>query len=215
MASLAIARNQRGRTYLGMNKKTQHKKRKLQHPRPNQARPLQLKEETGSNLSFTRRPFPQPIHQEKKELMSNRAIAQGVEKFLDEVGHIRSSHRGYMQTLDALTGTVVTCKLGVFNGQRAAAIIIGDEPKLICLTLPYIEDVLKRATEQSQFSPTAPTHGITKSATAVDPSSGTFLEATLIAIEGEELIEIFMSNRVEPLVLEPGFLVEMMLDLYK
>lgn len=147
--------------------------------------------------------------------MSNRAIAQGVEKYLDEVGHIRASHPGYMQTMDALTGTDVTCKLGAFNGQRAAAVIIGDEGNVICLTLSYIQEILKRSTEQSQFSPTAPTHGAAKSATAVDPSSGVFIEATLIAIEGEELIEIFLSNRVEPLVLEPGFLVEIMLDLYK
>ena len=147
--------------------------------------------------------------------MPNRAIAQEVEKYLVEVGHIRAGHRGYMQTLDALTGNSVTCKLGRFNGERAVAMVIGVEANQICLTRSYIGSVLKRSMEHSQLSLVAPGDDSPNTSTTIDPTSGLLMEAALITIEGEELIELFVGSRAEPIVLEPGFLVELMLELYK
>ena len=52
-------------------------------------------------------------------------------------------------------------------------------------------------------------HGVSQnSAMTIETASGAL-------IEGEELVEIFFSNRDEPVVLEPGFLVALMLELHK
>lgn len=147
--------------------------------------------------------------------MNKRVRAQQIEKYLEEIGHIRDTSGEFMQTLDALTGEQITCRLGAFDGKSAAAMIVGDEESVICLDLDYIEAVLDHCLRQSQFRP-ATSPGVPENyVKTIELASGALTEAGLIAIEGEELVEIFFSNRDEPVVLEPGFLVELMLELHK
>lgn len=147
--------------------------------------------------------------------MCNREYAKKIEKYLLDNGHVRTSHGGFMSSLDALTGDRLTCRLGRFMGQPAAGMIVGEDEDLICLTRDFLELMLSRSVRHSQLSLDAPEGDTPKSSIFIDPSSGVLLEAALITIEGEEFIELFVDNRTEPIVLEPGFLVEVMLELYK
>lgn len=146
--------------------------------------------------------------------MNKRLRAQQVEKYLEKMGHVRDTSGEFRQTLNPLTGEAITARLGAFHGQRAVAMLIGDDDTVICLTLEYIESVLDHCLAQSQLRLTASPDISQKSVTTIEPTSGAVIEAALITIEGEELVEIFFSDRVEPVVLEPGFLVELMLELH-
>ena len=147
--------------------------------------------------------------------MCNREYAKKIEKYLLEnnQGEVRQGE--YMTTLDALTGDQITCRLGHFKGSSAAALIVGENGNLICLTRDFIELVLDRSVRHSQLRLDAPEGDSPNCSMSIDPSTGVLMEATLITMEGEELIELFLEDRVEPIVLEPGFLVEVMLGLYR
>lgn len=147
--------------------------------------------------------------------MNKRVQAQQIEKYLKEIGHIRDRSCEFMQTLDALTGEEITCRVGAFKGKPAAAMIVGEEERVICLDLAYIEAVLDHCLRQSQFKPATSPGVLENYVKTMELTSGALIEAGLIAIEGEELVEVFFSNRDEPVVLEPGFLVELMLELHK
>ena len=147
--------------------------------------------------------------------MCNREYAKKIEKSLLDNGHDGMRQGEYMTTLDALTGDQVTCRLGHFKGESAAAMDVGADGNLICLTRDFIELVLERSVRHSQLRVDGPDENLPNLSVSMDPSSGVIIEAVLTTIEGEELIELFLDNRVEPVILEPGFLVELMLGLYK
>lgn len=147
--------------------------------------------------------------------MCNREYAKKIEKYLLDNGHGELRQGEYMTTLDALTGDQVNCRLGHFKGMSAAAMIVGEDANLICLTRDFIELVLERSLRHSQLRLDAPEDDSPNCSMTIDPSTGVLMEATLITMEGEELIELFLEDRVEPIVLEPGFLVEVMLGLHR
>lgn len=147
--------------------------------------------------------------------MSNREYAKKIEKYLLDNGHVRKNQGEFMSSLDALTGDRIACRLGRFRGRPAAGMLVGEDEYLICLTRDFLELMLSRSVRHSQLTLDAPEDDTPNSSIFIDPSSGVLLEAALITVEGEELIELFLDNRMEPVVLEPGFLVEVMLELYK
>jgi len=147
--------------------------------------------------------------------MCNREYAKKIEKYLLDNGHGGVRQGEYLTTQDALTGEQVTCRLGHFKGSSAAAMIVGEDADLICLTRDFIELVLERSLKHSQLRVDAPEENSPNFSMTIDPSTGVLMEATLISMEGEEFIELFLEDRVEPIVIEPGFLVEVMLGLYR
>ena len=147
--------------------------------------------------------------------MFNREYAKKVEKYLLNNGHARARQGEFMTTMDALTGDRITCRQGLLQGRPTVAMSVGEDEDLICLTRDFIELVLGRSLKQSQLRLDTPGDDSPNSSIDIDPASGVLVEAALITIEGEELIELFLESRVEPVVLEPGFLVELMLEFYK
>lgn len=147
--------------------------------------------------------------------MFNREDAKRLEMYLMENGRVGRVKDGQVSVLDALTGDRIDCYVGSYKGEPAVALIAGDDENLICLTLAYLQLVLDRSLCHTQLQIDGPGEDIPNLSVTMDPSSGVMIEAALITIEGEELIEFSLDNRVEPIVLEPGFLVELMLALYK